>query len=92
MLAESHLAVGGPRAHGVISELSESYRAVKHDRHGNPMPGRAISAAAVYPHPSAVVSVLTEHGTGGGLSAAALHAASASAPLSSWYSGRAIAD
>ncbi len=92
VLTESHLTVGGPRAHGMISELSESYRAVKHDRHGNPVPERAISAAAVYPYPSAVVSVLAEHGTGGGNSAAAQHAAPAAAPLSSWYSGRAIAD
>mgnify|MGYP002811379340 FL=1 len=92
VLTESHLTVGGPRAHGMISELSESYRAVKHDRHGNPVPERAISAAAVYPHPSAVVSVLTEHGTGGGNSAAAQRVAPAAAPLSSLYSGYASAD
>ncbi len=92
VLTESHLTVGGPRAHGMISELSESYRAVKHDRHGNPVPERAISAAAVYPYPSAVVSVLTEHGTGGGNSAAAQQVAPAAAPLSSLYSAYATAD
>ncbi len=92
VLTESHLTVGRPRAPDMISELSESCRAVKHDRHGNPVPERAISAAAVYPHPSAVVSVLTEHGTGGGSSAAAQQVAPAAAPLSSLDSGYASAD
>ena len=92
VLTESHLTVGRPRAPDMISELSESCRAVKHDRHGNPVPERAISAAAVYPHPSAVVSVLAEHGTGGGSSAAAQQVAPAAAPLSSLDSGYASAD
>jgi hypothetical protein len=92
VLTESHLTIGRPRAPDMISELSESCRAVKHDRHGNPVPERAISAAAVYPPPSAVVSVLTEHGTGGGNSAAAQRVAPAAVPVPTLYSGYTTAD
>jgi hypothetical protein len=56
---------GGP-THGMISALAGSYRAVKHDRHGTPVPERAYSAASASLHPGAVASALAGHGTGGG--------------------------
>jgi hypothetical protein len=65
LLSVASESSGPATPHGMIYVSTGSSRPLKHDRHGTPVPERAVPAATAHSHPGSVASVSTGRGPGG---------------------------
>ena len=92
LLSVASESSGPANPHGMASVSTGSPRPLKHDRHGNPVPERAVPAATAHSHPGSVASVSTGHGPGGRNSVPTHSGTSDSVSIAPWFKGGALAE